>query len=564
MSAGRLLTLDDLYSYYSTHSRSTHFSSRDSGCPLVVQVPANFALDNESDSTEGLLPVVLQSCHIGRNVNHSIIEEDVMKRALSSFSNRPILGYIHQVDGEWQFYRHNLHKDENGDIIYDETPIGIIPESCNARLEYDKDKDKTYVVVNGYVFDEYSKAGEILRREKECPVSVELAVREFSYKAKEHCLVIEDMYFSGVTILGKDLNGNEVKPGMEGSNIKLADFSIKNNSLFADKYELQIIEMQRSLDKLITCFNINNSKKGGSLMNHFEELLSKYGKTAEDVTFEYEGMSDEEMDDKFREVFGEIDVEQNETNDSDNNEDETPQDAEGVVSGENTEDVSEISEEESQSELGANEVDNVDTYTLTYELSHDDIRHSLYQLLTPVGEADSTAYYIVEVFDSYFVYGDLYSGGKFYGQAYTKTEESVAFDGERYDLFMELLTAEEKAELDAMRSNYASMSERLKAYEDADNENKKVNLLKAEDYVCIRDNEKFDKLVKNHKDITYEELQSKCDQILLSVVKAGKYSLSDANEKSSVVSKKQFANPKVVKRKSSRYGNLFSKDKDED
>ena len=299
-------------------------------------------------------------------------------------------------------------------------------------------------------------------------------------------------------------------------------------------------------------------------MNHFEELLSKYGKTAEDVTFEYEGMSDEEMDDKFREVFGEIDVEQNETNDSDNNEDETPQDAEGVVSGENTEDVSEISEEESQSELGANEVDNVDTYTLTYELSHDDIRHSLYQLLTPVGEADSTAYYIVEVFDSYFVYGDLYSGGKFYGQAYTKTEESVAFDGERYDLFMELLTAEEKAELDAMRSNYASMSERLKAYEDADNENKKVNLLKAEDYVCIRDNEKFDKLVKNHKDITYEELQSKCDQILLSVVKAGKYSLSDANEKSSVVSKKQFANPKVVKRKSSRYGNLFSKDKDED
>ena len=39
-----------------------------------------------------------------------------------------------------------MHEDENGDVVYDEYPIGIIPESCNAQLVYDKEKKKTIVL----------------------------------------------------------------------------------------------------------------------------------------------------------------------------------------------------------------------------------------------------------------------------------------------------------------------------------------------------------------------------------------------------------------------------------
>ena len=107
-----------------------------------------------------------------------------MEAALPSFSNRPILGYIHKVvtdenpDGQWEFYSHNMHENENGELVYDEYPIGIIPESCNAQLVYDEEKEKTYCEVDGYIFEEYSKAAEILEREGECFVSVELSIRE--------------------------------------------------------------------------------------------------------------------------------------------------------------------------------------------------------------------------------------------------------------------------------------------------------------------------------------------------------------------------------------------------
>ncbi len=540
MGNKRLLTLDDLYNYYSTHSRSTHFSSKDNGSPIVVQVPGNLLFDTDDSSAEGLLPVVLQACHTGKNINNTIISDSTMSNALPSISNRPILGYIHEVDGEWHFYKHNLHEDEDGEIVYDEIPVGIVPESCDAKLEYDEEKGKTYVVINGYIFEEYSKAAEILRREKECSVSVELSVREFSYNAKEQCLVIEDMYFSGVTILGKHPDGENVMPGMSGSNIKLADFSAKNNSLFEDKYETQIIEMQEKLDKLISCFNIDNSKKGGISMNHFEELLAKYSKTVEDITFEYEGMSDEELDAKFDELFGE--------GVADGGESKPDADPEPIA------EPNPIDGEGNSAEPTAKPEEN---FSRIFELSHDDIRCALYSLLLPYEEADNTYYYISEVFDDYFVYESL-CGSTVYGQAYTKDEETVSFDGERYELFKELLTASEKAELEAMRSNYAAIFEKLKVYEDAEIEAKKVELLNADDYVSVRDSEAFVELVKDHANISYEELQAKCDQIILDAVKSGKYSAVNSADDATKTSKKQFTNPKVKKTKPSRYGNLFA------
>lgn len=561
MSKKRLLTLDDLYNYYSTHSRSTHFSSKDGSSPIVVQVPGHLTFDVDNTSTEGLLPVVLQSCHIGKNANKTIINEDVMTAALPSFSNRPILGYIHEVDGEWHFYKHNLHEDEDGEIVYDEIPVGIVPESCGAKLEYDEEKDKTYVVINGYIFEEYSKAAEILRREKECSVSVELSVREFSYNAKECCLVIEDMYFSGVTILGKHPDGEDVAPGMVGSNIKLADFSVKNNSLFADKYEKQIVEMQDKLDQLISCFNIDNSKKGGISMNHFEELLAKYSKTVEDITFEYECMSDVELDAKFEELFGEGETEPEDDSIVVENSDAT----EDVEESEETIVVEEdeTPEEESETTEVTETIIENEVFTRTYELSHDDVRCALYALLAPYEEADNAYYYISEVFDDYFVYETWCGGGTIYGQAYVKDEETVSFDGERYELFRELLTASEKAELESIRSNYSAIAEKLKVYEDAEIEAKKVELLNAKDYASIRDNEVFAELVENHENITFEELQTKCDKILLDAVKSGKYSAvnsvdDDTTDDSIKTSKKQFANPTVTKSKPSRYGNLFA------
>jgi hypothetical protein len=201
-----------------------------------------------------------------------------------------------------------------------------------------------------------------------------------------------------------------------------------------------------------------------------------------------------------------------------------------------------------------------ETFVRSFELSHDDIRCALYALLLPYEEADNEWYYISEVFDSYFVYESW--SGKIYGQEYIKDDEVVSFEGERYELFKELLTASEKAELEAMRSNYAAISEKLKVYEDAEIEAKKVELLNADDYASVRNDEAFAELVKDHESISYEELQLKCDQIILDAVKSGKYSAVSSEGEPVATSKKQFANPAVKKTKSSRYGKLFTKEND--
>ena len=245
--------------------------------------------DDDSNEKAGLLPVHLQSCHTNLNENGSFISDENMEKSLSTFKNRPILAYIHEVDGQPEFYSHNMHEDENGDVVYDEVPIGIVPESCNAKIVYDEEKDKNYVEVDGYIFEEYSKAAEILQREQECAVSVELSINELSYNAKEKYLEIEDFFFSGVTILGKTPSGQPVNPGMQGANIRLSDFEEKNNSLFSN-YSEQISEMQEKLDTLLSHFDNKNSKEGGNIKNMFEKLLEKYGKTVEDITFEYDGL----------------------------------------------------------------------------------------------------------------------------------------------------------------------------------------------------------------------------------------------------------------------------------
>ena len=147
MAKKRLRYIEDLYDFYSNkYKRSTKFTAEKTGEPLVVQVHGRINFDESDKNKDGLLPVHLQSCHTDLNVNGSNIESSVMEAALPSFSNRPILGYIHKVttdenpEGQWEFYSHNMHEDENGDVVYDEYPIGIIPESCNAQLVYDEEK----------------------------------------------------------------------------------------------------------------------------------------------------------------------------------------------------------------------------------------------------------------------------------------------------------------------------------------------------------------------------------------------------------------------------------------
>lgn len=559
----RLLYLEDLYDFYSTkYKRSTHFSSEKTGEPIVVQVHGKINFEESDKNKDGLLPVHLQACHTNLNVNNSNIEEPVMTSALPSFSNRPILGYIHKVvtdenpDGQWEFYGHNCH-EENGELVYDEVPIGIIPESCNAQLVYDKEKNKTYCEVDGYIFEEYSRAAEILQREGECAVSVELSIRELSYDGKLKCLNIEDFWFSGVTILGKNEYGDTIKPGMTGSNIKLADFSADNNSLFA-KYENKMIEFQERLEKLeSTCSNIQLSKEGGNdkNMDKFNELLEKYGKTAEDIDFEYEDMTDEELESKFEEVFGKL--EENSTSE--------PSNDEGTDDGDESEENPEVKEDNACGGSGSgttkkkkknNSIEcsyEVDGETKKFAVSLQEKIYAIQDLVNATyAEADNT-YYGVSVYEDYVVMCDYWSG-RYYKQSYISENDNYSLTGDRVEVYAEFVTSDEQKELESMRSNYASLKEFKENAEKNELHAKREEILNNEKFASISDSDAFKELVKNMDNYSLDELEKEAKIIFADNISIETFAQNTDNKNTIKV----FANVTKSK-KDSRYGNLFSK-----
>lgn len=563
----KILTLDDLYTYFSNQDKSMTFSAGN-GEVIVVGVQGKMNFKKSENDMEGLYPVVLQACHTNKNKNGSMITEKNMKKALPSFANRPILAYIHKVDEQDEFGWHAMHIEDD-ELVYDEVPVGIIPESNNATLEYSEEKDRYYVNINGYIFEEYSKAKDILERDGEAAVSVELGVRELSYDAKEKVLCIDDFYFEGVTILGVDEDGNEVKAGMEGSNIKLSDFS-RSNSVF--NYNEKLLEQLEMLNNNLKAFNINNKGRKEDGTVKFDELLKEYNVTIDDIDFDYEEMSDEELEAKFDEMFGDNVSEEDPTSDNIEDESET-EEFEEEASEEDIDDEADFEEEvsegsEENAEEDVEEVTEDDfsaTYSVTrkgikrdFEISMTQIISALSDLVNATYSETDDAWYCVDVYeDSKSVIMIDYWRNKAFKQNYKVRNGQYTLVGDRVEVFSQWLTSDEIAELDKMRSNYSSISDRLNKYVEAEEDQNKMAIFENEDYVAIAQTEDFTNLIENRADFSVDEVQQKCDEMLLNYVKNNNlFSEKHDNVK---VKSNMIKLPLDDKKKKGRYGNLFSK-----
>lgn len=545
-----LLTLDDLFNYYSSKNESIKFSSNDDNQNIFVQIPADIKYQKQEDNFDGLYPVTIQACHTEKNRNGSSISKNVMNNCLSTFANRPILAYIHKVDNQEEFGWHALHT-ENGEIVYDEVPVGIVPETNNAKLVYNETKDRYDVIVNGYIYEEYSNAKDILERMGEAFVSVELGIKELSFDSKENILNIEDFYFSGVTILGKDEDGNNVLPGMEGSNITLADFSENNNSLVNNQ---KLIEELKRLNNNLEAFNIDNIiRKEENAMNKFEELLSKYNVTVEDITFEYDGMSDEDLEIKFEEMFGKHEEDIEEINQDEESED-VNEEAEEIIDGEE-------SFEENNEDYSIKYSVTRKGETTNFEISMSQIISGLTDLVNATYSETDGTWYSVDVYEGSktVVMVDYWYTGKAYRQNYKVRNGQYTLVGDRVEVFSQWLTSDEILELDKIKSNYSIISEKLKKYEDAEAMAKKVDIINGivndKRYSELIKNEEFKALESGYAEFSVNEVQKKCDEIILNYIKNGgiiNYALDDTNN----TKPNMIPVPKVSPKKRGRYGGL--------
>lgn len=582
-------SIDELYSFC-LENNFVKFDSAETGNELVVEMPGNFQKsDNDADKhREGLTPFVSRAFHDKINLNKSKIETDVFKENLPSSHLRPILANIvtNEETNELDFGSHDFHMetvtelDENGKevkiekAVYDEQPIGVIDGTRN-KIEYDKEADVNRAVLHGYLYDEYCQdAIDILNRRGTVDCSIELSIRSMSFDGKERVLILDDFYVSALTLLGSN-----VSPGMAGSNFKIEDFSAENNSVKFDKDE-KLIELLETLNKTLSNFNNkehfsaqDNEKEGGNEGIMFEKLLEKYGKTIEDITFEYESLSDEELEQKFTELFDEENPDNSDGEPSNDGEGEEISEPEG--SSDNGENTDKSEDPEENPDDGTYSL-NPEKYSITmsdgtvkdFALSLDEITSALHTLVNNMYADDNTWYSVTVYEDGTLIMSDWWNN-KYFKQSYTREDDNFSLVGDRVAVHSVWVTDEEEDALNEMRSNYAALKEFKETVEQNELRTQKEKVINSDKYAVLAEknengeyvNADFAMLVKEMDNYSLADLETKVKVMhsdFVSEHQTEKMAFSAKPEVKKITSVKLFANPNNEKKtKPSRYGDLF-------
>ena len=501
MAKNRMMTLDDLYKFFVQQNKSFNFNSKESGDPIVVTTNGFF--ESKETDMPGMLGLQLKVCHTELNRNGSFISEENMEKAMHTLKYRPILAYIHELpDGTKDFYSHNVEftEDKDGEIqvVYVEKQVGSFTADA-PWLEYDKDMDKTYVMAYAVIPEEYTEAADIIRRKKGTKVSCELVINELSYNAKEKYLDLTDFYFGGTTLLGCDDKGNEIGEGMLGARADIKDFCHKEPDF---TYQDKLIETLEKLNVTLSSFNKSNSEEGG----------------------------DEEMDNFENEVVEEVVEAEVEETVVENNEVEEP-----VVENSDVEETEVVEETETEETSTSEDGDDGDfeeasvdekfTKIFTVELSHDDIRWALYNLIAQYDEEDNDYYGIRSVYDNYFIMCG-WVNNKLYKVGYAVDGENVSLEGERQEVFELIVTESEKIAIEKMREDYAALETKyntLKEFKDnydaSQLKAEKTAILESAEYGDIKETEEFKALVAEMDNYSVDELKVKADLLFAASMK---------------------------------------------
>ena len=533
----KLLTLDDLVNFCQTQKLYS-FNAKEYGRPLCVQIPASFEREDD-DEESSLLFATVKVFHTGRNRNHSNVTVDAAKKAMKSMAYKPILANFTTTDsGELDFTSHDFTVNDDGEVEYQERQIGCFTAD-EPYMEQDPDnKDRQYVYASCAIPREYTAAADIIERKNGTKVSVELVINEMQYDSKNKELLFTDIEVSGLTCLGTDPNtGEEVQEGMEGARLDIADFSVDKNSMCFDK-AIEIMQgLKESLDNYITAY-AESTKGGKETMKVFEENVEATETPEEEiVNTETEAEVEETNAEKSEENAVATEAESEETNDV------TPE---------------EDSEAEPQNNFAQLSI-TINGQTMTFSSTMMEKLNALYTLVNETySESDNDIYSIDADEDNKEVYMFGWFSGKNYRQKYSVKKDVFSLQGDRVECFARYLTADEIKQLDALKSNYAEVSDKLAKYEA---EPSKMEVLNSEDYAAIAESEEFVafKTQDAHFDLSVDEVRAKADEMLLNAAKAGKVEFAaQAEEPKKEIGMKALPINNKSK-KQSRYGGLFSK-----
>lgn len=265
-----------------------------------MQIEFSSALSDIAEVNKSFDCAKLRVAYTGKNRNNSYISTEAFERAVPTMFNVPVVANYSREDNEIGSHDGEWIKDKNGEVQYVNItqPVGVVPESATWYWEDVEDNGEMHKYFCTEVL--LWKRQEAYQKIKDNGVtkhSMEISV--IDGEMLDDYYNIKDFQYTAFCLLGT------ATPCFESSG--LFTFSTEEQ----EEFKLQYTQMLEELKELGGSY----SEKEKEANLKLKELLEKYSVTIEDVEFEVEGLSDEELEAKFAEVFADDDPDNSGSND---------------------------------------------------------------------------------------------------------------------------------------------------------------------------------------------------------------------------------------------------------
>lgn len=444
------------------------------------------------------MKVKIWIAHTGENRNNSIFSKEVLESMIPSLANVPILGYIAvDEDNQADFKGHEealVIEDKQFKLKYLGRAYGVIPTENNARFEtrYGSDGvEREYLVCDGIVWRKFPEVEEIFDRDGGFKwQSMELQHSSVNgYIDNNGVFVFTEAKFEGACILGE-----HVTPAMVSSTIEKFSVNTIKEELgeMLTEFNAYFSNITTKGDDIVTK-NLNNQEPVAPENTEFTgDTPVVTEPVVEDVTPATEGEESTE--------FAKKDKKKEEDSEEDTPKEEDPK-----------EDTSKDGEDDEEDEKDKKKPKK---FSVTFEMSHDDIRGGIYQALRNHDTFKDSWTWISKVYDNHAII-EAEDEGKFYKMNYVKHENAVSL-GEFEELFPMFLTQSEKSVVDSTRNNFEALEQEAKELREfkagVELAGKEQKLAQ---YSATLSKEDFDSIKANLANFSMEEIEKEIGFVLL-------------------------------------------------
>ena len=262
------------------------------------------SLKNITEINSSFAAGELRVCYTGANRNGSFISKDSIEAAIPSMFNCPVVcNYDVESDTIGGHDVDCVRTDDGGIRIVNATSaVGVIPQSAKYYFETVTEEDGTeheYFVTEAILWKRAPAYSKLVSDGIEAQ-SMEITVRE-GYSSNG-LFVIDDFIFTAFCLLGEG-----VEPCFESASLQMFDLS---------DCKKQFAEMMNEFKEAFKMVNTseeddihpkNYSEGGKEQLEQKMELLARFGLTLEELEFDIEPMSIEELEMELKKLKGDDD-----------------------------------------------------------------------------------------------------------------------------------------------------------------------------------------------------------------------------------------------------------------